>query len=408
VTRPRYGVSPWFDEFPKSRRPDFPRLRDNASLPVVIVGGGLAGVFSAYAFAAAGVKVALLEAERIGHVGASRGPGVLQGEAAASYRDIEMRHGRKATRAMFEASRRAVLDLATTARRLGVRAVDTHDALRLLTAHTANEKALMRETLVRRDAGLDVRWLKPAVASRESRLDGTHGGMRLHDWGRVQPYQLLVAFAKAAVARGALIFERTPVRRVHVRAKAVDVHAQGRVLQAQVVVICTGEPTDLFRPLKRHLRLHERFVVMTEPLPAVVRKQVHGSARVLTDTDTPPHLVRFGDDGRVLVAGADQPRSGARAKDKVLVQRTGQLMYELSRMFPAISGVMPTYGWDMPIAITADEVMYAGRHRNYPRHLFAWGTRHDPAQAFLASRVLLREYFGKPEKSDAYFAFTRG
>jgi hypothetical protein len=69
---------------------------------------------------------------------------------------------------------------------------------------------------------------------------------------------------------------------------------------------------------------------------------------------------------------------------------------------------MPIYGWDLPIATTADGVMYAGPHRNFPRHLFAWATRHDPAQAFLASRILLRHFQGHAERDDTYFAFTRG
>ena len=38
MTRTRYGVSPWLDEFPKRRRPDFPRLREPATFPVVIIG----------------------------------------------------------------------------------------------------------------------------------------------------------------------------------------------------------------------------------------------------------------------------------------------------------------------------------------------------------------------------------
>jgi len=60
------------------------------------------------------------------------------------------------------------------------------------------------------------------------------------------------------------------------------------------------------------------------------------------------------------------------------------------------------------LSVTADTVMYAGPHRNYPHHLFAWATRHDPAQAFLASRILLRHYLGQSGREDLYFGFTRG
>jgi glycine/D-amino acid oxidase-like deaminating enzyme len=185
------------------------------------------------------------------------------------------------------------------------------------------------------------------------------------------------------------------------------VTVDGHTLQAETVVVCTGEPTELYRSLKRHFRVEERYAVLTERLPAAVRRQVMGKARVLTDTETPPHLVRVAQDGRLIVAGADQPRA-SRPRPDVVVQRTGQLMYELSRIFPAVSGVMPSHGWSMPTAMAHDEVMYAGPHRNYPRHLFAWATRHDPAQAFLASRVLLRHYLGTSERDDAFFAFTRG
>jgi glycine/D-amino acid oxidase-like deaminating enzyme len=160
--------------------------------------------------------------------------------------------------------------------------------------------------------------------------------------------------------------------------------------------------------LKRHLRFEERYLALTDRLPAPVRRTLASGARIITDTATPPHEIRWVDDDRLLIAGADQARTSARGRDKVLVQRTGQLMYELSRFYPAISGVQPTHGWDVPLAIPADGVMYAGPHRNYPHHLFAWGTGHDPAHAFLASRILVRHILGTSEKDDAYFAFTRG
>lgn len=374
----------------------------------MIIGGGLAGVFTAHAFATAGIKVALLEAGRLGHGGASRGPGILQGEAASSYREVESRHGRKAARALFEASRRAVLDLAAASRRLGVKSVETHDAVRVLSSHAAEEKALAKDAQLRADAGLDVTWLKPATATREAALDVGRAGMRLRDWGQANPYEILTAFASAAAARRTAIFERSAVRRVKIRPKGVEVHVEGGTIHAETVIACTGEPTDLYPSLQRHVRLDERYVVVTDRLPLALRRQVGGRARVITDTENPAHMVRLPGDGRIVMAGADQPRPGPRGRDKVVLQRSNELMYELSRMFPAISGVLPLFGWDVPIATTGDGVMYAGPHRNFPRHLFAWATRHDPAQAFLASRILLRHFLGQSERDDKYFAFTRG
>jgi glycine/D-amino acid oxidase-like deaminating enzyme len=404
-TATRYGVSPWIDEFPKKRRPDFPQFRGEATYPVVIVGGGLTGILTAYAFAAAGIRVALLEAERVGQRGAMHSPGILQGEAASSFRDVEQRHGRRAARALFEASRRAVLDLAAAARRVGFSNIETLDAWRALGSYAVDEKPLAKDTALRREAGLDALWLKPAAATRDTKVEIGRAAVRYRDWGFTQPYGLLTAFAAAANKRGAALFEKSLVRRVKTQRKHVLVQTARGVMTAETVIVCTGEPTDLYRPLKRHIERTERYVAITHRVAGRIRKQL--PAGIVVDTEAPPHMVRPMDDGRILIAGADQPRTAERGKDKVVVQRTGQLMYELSRLYPAISGVMPSYGWAVPMAVSADEVMYAGPHRNYPRHLFAWATRHDPAQAFLASRILLRHYTGQAGRDDAYFAFTR-
>lgn len=408
MIRTKYGSSPWVEAVSKTQRPEYPRYRGDRSVQVAIVGGGLTGCMTAYAFAAAGIRVVLLEADRIAQLGSGRGPGVLKAEPTHSYRELEQRHGRRAARAIFDASRRAVLDLAATARRLGLRVkVEPCDALRVLTAVSADDKALRREAEARRDASLEAVWMNAAAAVRSTKVEGARGGVRLHDWGVTDPYRLAIGVLRAAEARGAEVFERSPVRRVKVRRKDVEIHAEGGALAAESVVVCTGEPTDLYRPLKRHVRFDERYVVVTDRIPASVRRQLAGGA-ILTDTDVPPHVIRWTGDGQLIVAGGDQPRPPARGRDKVLVQRTGQLMYELSRLYPAISGVQPVYGWDQPLPVTADAVMYAGPHRNYPRHLFAWATRHDPAQAFLASRILLRHHLGQSGREDTYFGFTRG
>src|SRR6185295_19939532 len=118
--------------------------------------------------------------------------------------------------------------------------------------------------------------------------------------------------------------------------------------------------------------------------------------------------VRWTDDGRVLVAGATQDETPERQRPAILVQRTGQLMYELLTMFPVISGLMPEYGWEALSGETTDGLMYIGPHRNYPRHLFALGSGGDSVTgAFLAARILVRALQGAAEKDDAVWSFTR-
>ena len=90
------------------------------------------------------------------------------------------------------------------------------------------------------------------------------------------------------------------------------------------------------------------------------------------------------------------------------MQRTGQLMYELSTLYPEISGIRPDYGWAADYARTAEGLPYLGPHRNYPHHLFAFGdSSRSVTGAYVASRVLLRHHSGELDRGDDVFGFHR-
>jgi glycine/D-amino acid oxidase-like deaminating enzyme len=129
---------------------------------------------------------------------------------------------------------------------------------------------------------------------------------------------------------------------------------------------------------------------------------------VLDDAGDPSRTVAWTRDDRLLVTGGDQAAVPERKRAKTLVQRTGQLMYELSLLHPPISGVQPDLGWDATVSLTADGLFYAGPHRNYPHHLFALGLGHQgPAASLLAGRILFRQFTGAPEPGDELFGFGR-
>jgi glycine/D-amino acid oxidase-like deaminating enzyme len=113
-------------------------------------------------------------------------------------------------------------------------------------------------------------------------------------------------------------------------------------------------------------------------------------------------------DDRIFFSGAEQPEVAARLREKTLAQRTGQLMYELSVLYPAISGLRPEWAWDSLHYDTVDSLPFIGLHRNFPRHLFALGGgRHGAGIAWLAARLILRQYQATAAKGDDLFGFAR-
>ena len=405
-TRTRYGASPWIDLLPSSRRPEYSRLRGAQTADVVIVGGGITGCATAHACAAAGLKTILLEADRVGHGITGRNAGLLLPDPGPSFRDIEQAHGLRAARLACESWRRASLDGAAVLRKLNIKC-GLETATPLTVSKRDDEKLLRREFDARTKAGLDATWLSRRMLERLSAPDAP-GAMRLRDAFSLDPYRACLGLVTAAASRGALVFERSRMKKVKVARRHVDVVAEGGTVRASTVVVATGTATLEFRQLRRHLKRRETYLVMTEPMPAAIRKQLGGRDTTFSDTHTPPRRVRWTSDDRILIAGATQDETPQRKRPAILVQRTGQLMYELLTMFPAISGSTPEYGWEVVTGETADGLMYIGPHRNHPRHLFALGSGADSVTgAFLAARILVRALQDASEKDDAIWSFTR-
>ncbi len=212
----------WFDTFPKSRRPSYPRLRGQHETQVAIVGGGLTGVACALAFATAGVDVILLESGVIGGGATAGSDGLLREGFNASFHETAALHGLRTTRALWEGMRRGSLDMAATLRRLNVRCQMTPmDVLTVARPRPEAVKALRREQTARREAGAEASWVTPAAATREAAIE-SGGAIRTHAVA-IDPYRACLGLAAAAVERGAAIHEHSAVRRIKAASKHVEV-----------------------------------------------------------------------------------------------------------------------------------------------------------------------------------------
>jgi glycine/D-amino acid oxidase-like deaminating enzyme len=404
---PGYGSRFWAERTAARRRHAYPTFRGTHEADAVIIGGGLTGCTSAYVLARAGLKVMLLEGDRLAGGATSRSVGVILPEPDAAFRAAETAAGRRAARIVWEAARKGAADFAAALKKLPGR-LDLAPAPFLINARTAEEASQLRkEQVARRGAGVVAPWQAGAAVQAELGTDSA-GALQFHDGFTFDPVRATLGLAGAAGRAGAEIFERAVARRTRFTRRYAEVVLASGVIRTRLIVVATGEPGPIVGQLRRHVRRLDGYAVVTEPLSAAMRRETGRHRAVVTESGPDPHWWRWLPEDRMLFAGAAGKPVGTRLREKALVQRTGQLMYELSVRHPVISGLRAQWAWDLPVVTAADGLPWIGPHRNYPFHFLAlaFGWQGD-GLAWTAARAALRYARGESRKDDEALGFAR-
>jgi glycine/D-amino acid oxidase-like deaminating enzyme len=403
------------------QRVQIPDLRRHLDVDVAIVGGGITGAAVAWRFAAAGVRVALLEGRRVGRGSTAASTALLMQEPDEDLAVLTKRYGRKRAQRIWELSRDATREFVETLNRLDVEC-DLRQRDSVYYAMTANHARRLRtEHRLRSEAGVRGRWLEGAALQRTLGFSAA-AGIRTRGNAQVDPYKACVGLMRAAAAVGAKVFERSPVTAIRPSRKDVVVETDRGTIRADRVVIATGYATafDMFRPprarrrtpyfktLDARFRMLTTYVIATRPLTPAERRRVGLNAVMTWDTDRPYTYARWAPDHRLILGGADRPLPSEPERAQALTAGTNAVHDHFRALYPALAGVPLEYGWEGLFATTPDSLPYIGPHRRYARHLFALGYGgNGMTLGFLAARLLLDWYRGNRSADHELFAFSR-
>lgn len=404
---PGYGARYWAERTAPNRRRTYSRFTGQHTADVVVIGGGVTGCTAAYGLAQAGLDVVLLEADRLASGSTAASLGAILPEPDARYRLVEDAVGRHVARTAWKEARRSALEFASVLTKLQTRC-DLAPATLLINAPTSLDASTLKgEQAARRDANVSAPFLSRPAALQELGTE-SYGALRSSGAAVFDPVRAALGLATAAAARGARIFERSRVTRTRFTRKEAFVSLSSGTIRTKGVVVATGEPGALFGQLCRHVRRSSGYVVVTHRLTAPMLRETGRHAGVITEISADPHWLRWLPDGRALFAGALSRPVGARQVDQALVQRTAQLMYELSVRYPVISGLPAAWSWEVPVVSTLDGLPWIGPHRNYPFHFFAMALGwHGDGLAWAAARAAGRYFKGEHRPDDEALSFVR-
>ena len=317
----RLGSPYWLDVF-DGRPPRYAAFRGRARYDVVIVGGGVTGCASAYFFAKAGARVAVIERARLGRGSTAASTALLMQEPDSDFGPLAERYGRAAARRVWMRSAAAVRDMRRTLRSIRAPAVAGRPSVYYAPEDYALPK-LRREFAMRRRAGVICHWLDAGHAEHALGFPAP-GAILTPGNTEVDPYRACLALVRAARHAGADFFEHSAADAC---AAGVwrDNDLQAGTLAADWAVIATGYATREFKPLAGHFTMLNTYVVATPRLSREVRGQVGLDDVMVWDTGRPYHYMRWTPDGRILFGGGDRAQAPRPTRPSVLAQRTAQL-----------------------------------------------------------------------------------
>ena len=379
---------------------NYPTLQGQVSVDVVIIGGGFTGVATAVELSERGLKVAIVESNKIGWGATGRNGGQVTGSLSgedAMHKQMSKTLGKEVDDFIWNLRWRGHEIIKARVAKYDIQCDLKHGHL-----HAAMKPVHMEELqasydeAVRRGMGDEVTLLDTQGMRDHLQSDLYCGALKNTRCMHLHPLNLCIGEAKAAESLGALIFENSEVLDIVHGAKPAVITAHGRIDAKQVLLA-----GDVYHKLERKQLKGLIFpamggIVTTKPLGDLA-KQINPQDLAVYDCRFVLDYYRLTADGRLLFGGGAN-YSGRDSRDIA-----GELRPCIERTFPALKGVEIEYEWSCAMGIVMNRIPQLGKLSDNVWYCQGY-SGHGVATTHIMGEIMANAITGSLEKFDTFAA----
>jgi len=353
-----------------------PPLQENIDAEVVIIGGGLCGLSTAYYLKKDGAtkaRVVVLEAVRCGNGASARNGAMMLTMTADRY--MQWSGDSELDKRIYDLTAANIRKLSELSRSLGVDAeIEQNGALQV--CNTKGDAADARNYVQKaRASRLPCEfWEKERVVEALG-TRAYEGAFFDPGGGQVHPGKLVRLFKAAAESVGVEIFEQTPVMHIE-EGERIRVSTYGRTVNTQSLVLATNSYSSKLGYLRRATTPVFDYVGITAPLSAAALAAAGWESRIpFNDCRTEVFYLGQTRDHRIHIGGGpvDYVFNNGLRQPNNAETRYAALHAELARIFPALAAEPLELQWGGLVDMSLDQSPAVGRMGKHDNIFYAIG-----------------------------------
>lgn len=341
---------------------DFPKLERDLEVDVVVVGAGLTGITAAYLLGKEGVRVALIERDRICSGDTSRTTAHLTYVTDYRLHDLAKKFGKDGARAFWEAGAESIEQMSDIVRQTGVDC-GFHWAPGYLHESIANPDPRERERLqedaeLAREFGFEAQFVESVPYAKNA-------GVRFAHQAKFHPLKYLEPLVRAIPGNGSYVFEHTEFEEVE--DKPMAVRANGKKIRCEYLIIATHNPLMGKKGLITATLFQSKLALYTSYVLGARLPKGAVPEALFWDTSEPYYYLRIDpqEDHDYAIFGGEDVKTGQEDDPRKVFERLEQA---LKRALPA---AQVQHRWLGQVVETDDGLPFIGE--NSDREFIATG-----------------------------------
>lgn len=323
----------------------YPRLEQDVTVDVAVIGGGISGLCTAWELVQTGRSVVVLEADRIAAGVTGYTTAKLSALHTLIYSQIASSFGAEAARSYAESQQNAIEHVAHTATDLGIDCQFEQCASFTYVQREDGVDKIRDEVAAARAAGL-----RASLVTETGLPFLVAAAVRVEDQAQFHPRRYLLGLAGALTACSGAIYERTRVTDLDEGAPHVLTTESGARIRADAVVVATHYPV-FDRALLFTRLTPSRALVVAGSIPAA---QDPGGTYITPEDGTRSvRTAPYNDGQRLLIVTGEQFTPGQGG----VSQRFEELTDWTTERFP---DAQIRYRWAAQDNSTTDSLPYIG------------------------------------------------